>query len=191
MLYCAAVVQCCGLPDLLPLHHSVQGAPVVRFFTEPEKTRRRILEIKRNDIEILLVEDNPNDVELTLRGLKKKKLANKVHVVNDGEQALDYIFTTGRYSNREINDKPKLILLNLKLPKVDGLEVLRKIKSDDRTKIIPVVVLTSSKEERENIESYKLGVNSYITKPIDFAKFLNCVEDLGLYWLLINKSPIY
>ena len=140
-------------------------------------------------VEILLVEDNPTDVELTLRALKKRNLANKVHVVRDEAEALDFIFATGSYKGREINHKPKVILLDLKLPKVDGLEVLRKIKSDERTKDIPVVVLTSSKEEKDRIESYKLGVNSYIAKPVDFNQFTKAVSELGLYWLLLNELP--
>ena len=142
-----------------------------------------------NEVEILLVEDNPNDVELTSRALKKHNLANKVHVVKDGAEALEYIFANGSYAHRKIEDHPKLILLDLKLPKVDGLEVLRRIKSDERTKVIPVVVLTSSKEERDLTESYRLGVNSYITKPVDFDKFVESVSELGLYWLLLNELP--
>jgi two-component system, response regulator len=141
-------------------------------------------------IEILLVEDSPEDVEVTLRAFKKKNLTNKIHVVEDGEQALDYIFATGKYDDRDLNAKPKVILLDLKLPKVDGLEVLRKIRGDDRTKYIPVVILTSSQEEKDIMESYKLGVNSYITKPVDFNKFMDTVSELGLYWLLLNKPPI-
>ncbi len=140
-------------------------------------------------VEILLVEDNPRDAELTLRALKKHNLANKVHVVKDGAEALDYIFATGIYTERNINDHPKVILLDLKLPKVDGMEVLRRIRADERTKCIPVVVLTSSQEERDIVESYKLGVNSYIVKPVDFDKFLSTVQELGLYWLLLNKPP--
>ncbi len=142
-----------------------------------------------NEIEILLVEDNPNDVEMTLRALRKHNLANKVHVVKDGAEALDYLFANEAYANRDTNHSPKLILLDLKLPKVDGLEVLRHIKSDERTKTIPVVVLTSSREEQDMIESYKLGVNSYIVKPVDFDKFLDAVGELGLYWLLLNELP--
>jgi two-component system response regulator len=142
-----------------------------------------------NEVEILLVEDNPNDVELTLRALKKNNLTNKVHVVKDGAEALEYIFATGAYASRDSNNNPKVILLDLKLPKVDGLEVLRQIKSNERTKMIPVVVLTSSKEERDLVESYKLGANSFITKPVDFESFVKAVKELGLYWLLLNQSP--
>ncbi len=142
-----------------------------------------------NETEILLVEDNPLDVVMTLRALKKHNLANKVHVVKDGAEALDYLFANEIYANRDINQSPKLILLDLKLPKVDGLEVLRQVKSDERTKTIPVVVLTSSREEQDMIESYKLGVNSYIVKPVDFDKFLDAVGELGLYWLLLNEQP--
>ncbi len=133
------------------------------------------------EVEILLVEDNPADVELTLRALRKNNLANRVHVARDGEQALEYIFGTG--------DAPKLVILDLKLPKVDGLEVLRRIKADERTRVIPVVVMTSSQEERDVVESYRLGVNSYIVKPVDFNKFIHSVIDLGLYWLVLNKPP--
>jgi len=140
-------------------------------------------------VEILLVEDNPTDVELTLRTLKKYNLANHVEVVTDGAEALDFIFATGAYKDRKIDKKPKVILLDLKLPKVDGLEVLRKIKSDERTKDIPVVVLTSSKEEQDRIESYRLGVNSYIVKPVDFTQFSKAVSKLGLYWVLLNEPP--
>ena len=145
--------------------------------------------MKSNEVQILLVEDNPEDVELTLDALKKNNLANKVHVTEDGQQALDFIFSTGAYAHRSIKNKPKLVLLDLKLPKVDGIEVLRRIKSDKRTKAIPVVVLTSSQEERDIIESYQLGVNSYIVKPVDFDRFLKSVHDTGLYWLLLNKAP--
>jgi CheY-like chemotaxis protein len=145
--------------------------------------------MKSNEIHILLVEDNPEDVELTLDALKRHNLANKVQVVEDGEQALNFIFAKGAYADRSIKDKPKLVLLDLKLPKVDGLEVVCKIKSDNRTKTIPVVMLTSSHEEQDIIESYHLGVNSYIVKPVDFDQFLKSVTDLGLYWLLLNKAP--
>jgi two-component system response regulator len=142
-----------------------------------------------NDIEILMVEDNPHDVELALRALKKHNLANKVHVVEDGAEALDFLFGTGAYAGRNTDSKPKIILLDLKLPKVDGLEVLRKVKSDERTKIIPVVILTSSKEDRDLVESYRLGVNSYITKPVDFDKFVKTVSELGTYRLAVNQPP--
>ena len=142
-----------------------------------------------NEVEILLVEDNPRDEELTLRALKKHNLANRVHVAKDGAEALDYLFASGTYEGRDIGKTPKVILLDLKLPKVDGLEVLRKVKTDERTKTIPVVVLTSSREEKDMVESYKLGVNSYIVKPVDFNKFVDAVGDLGLYWLLINEVP--
>src|SRR4030042_2683752 len=141
-----------------------------------------------NEVEILLVEDNPNDVELTLRALNKHNITNKVHVVKDGAEALEYIFTTGAYANRDISRCPKVILLDLKLPKGDGLEVLRQIKSNERTKLIPVVVLTSSKEERDLVESYKLGANSYITKQADFDSFVKAVAELGLYWVLLNQT---
>lgn len=140
-------------------------------------------------VEVLLVEDNPNDVKLTLRALRKHNLAHQVMVVKDGAQALEFIFATGAYSERRIENGPKVVSLDLKLPKVNGLEVLRKIKSDERTKVIPVVVLTSLQEERDIVGSYKLGVNSYIVKPVDFHKFTHATSELGLYWLLINQSP--
>ncbi|MFO7575432.1 MAG: response regulator [Bacteroidales bacterium] len=143
-----------------------------------------------NEIEILLVEDNPADVELTLRALKKNNIANKVEVAGDGEQALDFVFARGKYKGRNMENLPKIILLDLKLPKVSGLEVLREIKSNPVTRVIPVVVLTSSKEESDIIESYALGVNSYIIKPVDFDKFVSSVRDLGVYWLLVNQPPV-
>ncbi|MCK5329771.1 MAG: response regulator [Candidatus Marinimicrobia bacterium] len=143
--------------------------------------------IQNNDVQILMVEDNPTDAELALRAFKKYNLANHVYWVKDGAEALDFIFARGDYSERVKNDRPKLILLDLKLPKVDGLEVLRQIKSDKTTKMIPVVVLTSSEEEQDMIDSYQLGVNSYITKPVDFDKFVESVSTLGLYWLLLNQ----
>ena len=141
------------------------------------------------EIEILLVEDNINDAELTIRALKKNNLANNLIHVKDGVEALDFIFGKGEYIPRNLEHKPNLILLDLKLPKVDGLEVLRKIKSDPRTKLIPVVMLTSSKEQRDVIESYNLGVNSYIVKPVEFEKFFQAVTELGVYWLLYNQPP--
>ncbi|MDP8206154.1 MAG: response regulator [Candidatus Electryonea clarkiae] len=143
----------------------------------------------KNAIEILLVEDNPNDIALTLRAFKKHNLLNKVHVVEDGEEALEFLFATGKYSSRDINNNPKVILLDLKLPKVDGLEVLRRVKSDDRTKKIPVVVLTSSREEQDMVESYRLGVNSFIVKPVNIDKFIDAVNKLRYYWLLLNETP--
>ena len=146
-------------------------------------------ETENNTVEILLVEDNPRDEELTLRALKKRNLANKVHVVRDGAEALDYLFATGSYEHREINCPPKVILLDLKLPKVDGLEVLQRVKSDPRTKKIPVVVLTSSAEEQDMVRSYDLGVNSYIVKPVDFEQFSHAVSQIGFYWLLLNQPP--
>ncbi len=142
---------------------------------------------KNNDVQILIVEDNPADAELALRAFKKHNLSNHVHWIKDGAEALDFIFTRGDYSYRKENNQPKLVLLDLKLPKVDGLEVLRQMKSDDNTKMIPVVVLTSSDEEQDMIECYQLGVNSYITKPVDFDKFVESVAELGLYWLLLNQ----
>ena len=138
-------------------------------------------------LDILLVEDNPNDIKLTLRALQKNNLANHVHVVNDGAEALDFLFFRGKYEGRNVNEKLKLILLDLKLPKLDGLEVLKAIKSDERTKTIPVVILTSSKEERDIVEGYNLGVNSYVVKPLDFDQFISSVAELGLYWLIINE----
>ena len=142
------------------------------------------------EVEILLVEDNPSDVELTLMTLKKHNFANKVHVVNDGAEALEYMFATGAYAGRKIQDTPKVVFLDLKLPKVDGIEVLRRIKSDERTKLTPVVVLTSSQEEQDIVKSYKLGVNSYVVKPVEFENFTRAVSELGLYWLLLNKAPL-
>ena len=145
--------------------------------------------MSKNAVEILLVEDNPDDVELTLRALKNQNISNHIEVVRDGAEALDFIFCTGQFEHRSMDNSPKLVMLDLKLPKVDGLEVLAKIKSDPRTKSIPVVVLTSSREERDIVESYKLGVNSYITKPVDFEQFNESVRQLGLYWLLLNEPP--
>ena len=141
-------------------------------------------------VEILLIEDNPNDVELTLYAFKKHKLANRIQVVRDGAEALDYLFATGEFAGRDVNQYPKVILLDLKLPKVDGLEVLRRIKADPKTRLIPVVMLTSSGEERDIVESYNLGVNSYICKPVDFEQFTESVRTIGMYWLLLNQPPI-
>jgi two-component system response regulator len=140
-------------------------------------------------VEILLVEDTPQDLELALRALKKANLANHIQIARDGAEALDFIFGEGEYAGRRLEDGPKVILLDLKLPKVDGLEVLKRIKSDPRTMAIPVVVLTSSKEQNDVVESYKLGVNSYIVKPVNFERFAAAVQDLGMYWLLLNQPP--
>jgi CheY-like chemotaxis protein len=140
-------------------------------------------------IEILLVEDNPSDAELTLHALTKYHVANRVKLVIDGAEALDFLFRTGAYAGRDATAVPKVILLDLKLPKIDGLEVLRRIKSNDRTRNIPVVVLTSSREDRDLNEAYRLGVNSYIVKPVDFKQFTEAVHQLGLYWLLLNERP--
>lgn len=142
-----------------------------------------------NVVEILLVEDTPQDVELAVRALKKAKLSNHIHVARDGAEALEFIFCEGAYADRKIEQGPKVILLDLKLPKVDGLEVLRRIKGDPRTKAIPVVVLTSSKEQKDVVESYELGVNSYIVKPVNFEGFAAAVQELGMYWLLLNQPP--
>lgn len=141
-------------------------------------------------IEILLVEDNPFEAELTIRNLKKHNLANRLLHIDDGAEALDFIFSTGKYSGNGIQT-PKLILLDLKLPKVDGLEILRQIKDNAITKMIPVVVLTSSKEDRDIVESFKLGVNSYIVKPVDFESFSQSVADLGMYWMILNQVPFH
>ncbi|VAX19997.1 Response regulator [hydrothermal vent metagenome] len=139
---------------------------------------------------ILLVEDNPDDEALTLRALKKNNIANEVVIARDGEEALDYLFATGAYQGRDTGVMPTVILLDLKLPKVDGLEVLRRLRLDERTKLLPVVILTSSDEEQDMIKSYNLGANSYVRKPVQFARFSEAVRQLGLYWLLLNEpSP--
>ena len=140
-------------------------------------------------IEILLVEDNPEDLQLTQRALRKVNLANRIQVARDGAEALEFIFCQGAHAGRSIDDLPKLILLDLKLPKVDGLEVLRRVKADPRTSAIPTVVLTSSKEQHDVVESYRLGVNSYIVKPVNFEGFAKAVQQLGTYWLLLNQPP--
>jgi two-component system response regulator len=140
-------------------------------------------------VELLLVEDNPQDLELALRALRAANLVNRIQVARDGAEALDFIFGEGAHAGRDVTDGPRVILLDLKLPKVDGLEVLHRIKGDPRTKIIPVVVLTSSREQRDVVESYRLGVNSYIVKPVNFERFAGAVRDLGLYWLLLNQPP--
>lgn len=140
-------------------------------------------------IEILLVEDNPDDIELALTALRAGSLANQIHVVRDGAAALEFLFGGGEAGNQALAIPPRIILLDLKLPKVDGLEVLQRIKSDPRTRHIPVIVMTSSREERDVFESYELGVNSYIVKPVDFIQFREVVKQLGLYWLVINHAP--
>jgi two-component system, response regulator len=142
-----------------------------------------------NAAEILLVEDNPQDLELTQRVLRKANLANYIHIVRDGAEALEFLFCEGAHAARKIEDTPKVILLDLKLPKMDGLQVLKRIKSDPRTRTIPVVVLTSSKEQNDVVESYHLGVNSYIVKPVNFERFAEAVQQLGMYWLLLNHPP--
>ncbi|MGZ4056593.1 MAG: response regulator [Bacteroidia bacterium] len=139
-------------------------------------------------VEIILVEDNPNDAEMTIRALKKNHLANKLLHLKDGEEALHFLFCTGIYRARDIDKKPKVILLDLKMPKIDGIEVLRRLKADKRTKTIPVVVLTSSKEDPDIRTCYELGVNSYIVKPVGFDHFITAVSDLGMYWMLMNES---
>jgi two-component system, response regulator len=142
-----------------------------------------------NAVDILIVEDTPGDLELALRALRKAKITNNIQVARDGEEALEFIFGEGAHAGRHLNDGPRLILLDLKLPKVDGLEVLKRVKNDERTKAIPVVVLTSSKEQKDVVESYQLGVNSYIVKPVDFEQFAAAVQELGMYWLLLNHPP--
>jgi two-component system response regulator len=139
---------------------------------------------------ILLVEDNPDEVELTLRAVKKNNIMNKVVVAGDGAEALDYLFGRGVYAGRDNSTLPTVILLDLRLPKVGGLEVLRHLRADERTRLLPVVILTSSDEEKDLIESYSLGANSYVRKPVDFDQFFDAVRQLGLYWLLLNESPL-
>ena len=140
---------------------------------------------------ILLVEDNPNDVELTLRALRKQNLENKVFVVRDGAEALDFIFASGAYASRKIEDKPKVVLLDLKLPKVDGFEVLNRVRASEMTKFLPVVILTTSNEDQDRIRGYDLGANSFVRKPVEFEKFIEAVRQLGLYWLILNEpAPV-
>jgi len=141
------------------------------------------------NVDILLVEDNQDDIDLALHALRQGKLANNIFTVRDGEEALDFLFCRGAYAGRSFSQPPKLVLLDLKMPKVDGLQVLKQVKSDPRTKVIPVVIMTSSKEERDLIESYNSGVNSFIQKPVDFEQFRTTVQTLGMYWLLVNQSP--
>jgi two-component system, response regulator len=142
-----------------------------------------------HDVDVLLVEDNPDDAGLVLRELKKNHLGNKIIHLTDGAEALDFIFGRGKYSDRKVEDKPKVILLDLKMPKVDGLQVLRAIRSDERTKFIPVVIMTSSKEEKDIIQSYSLGVNAYVVKPVEFESFSKAVCELGMFWILVNQPP--
>ncbi len=143
-----------------------------------------------NQIEILLVEDNPDDLDMTLHALKKARAAIRIQVARDGAEALDFVFCRGAFATRTIGAGPNVILLDLKLPKVDGLEVLKRIKGDPRTRKIPVVVLTSSKEQSDVVKSYDLGVNSYIVKPVDFEQFVKAVQELGVYWMLLNQPPV-
>lgn len=143
----------------------------------------------KEDKEILLVEDNADDLELTLHALRRENLANHIEIARDGEEALDFIFCRGRYSNRSFDHPPRLVLLDLKLPKVDGLEVLKAMKSDPRTKAIPVVILTASREEKDLVNGYQLGVNAYIQKPVDFDQFRAIVKQLGMFWLVVNQPP--
>jgi len=139
------------------------------------------------EVEILLVEDNPDDLELMLHALRKENLSNRIQIARDGAEALDYIFCRGDFAERDRNGHPRLILLDLKLPKVDGLEVLRQIKADAETRTIPVTVLTTSKEESDMVRSYQLGANSYLQKPVDFTEFLKMVKEIGFYWLMVNQ----
>lgn len=141
------------------------------------------------NVELLLVEDNPNDAKLVKRAFKKFNLANKFFWVKDGEEAVDFIFAKGQYADRQVEDTPKVILLDLKLPKVNGIDVLRRIREDERTSMVPVVIMTSSKEEQDVVDTYKLGTNSYIVKPVDFDKFMVSVRDVGYYWLFTNQPP--
>jgi len=141
------------------------------------------------EVEILLVDDNASDVELTVRALRAHKLANSIHIAEDGQQALDFVFCRDTYAERSFASPPKVIFLDLKMPKVDGIDVLRAIRGDERTRMIPVVILTSSKEQRDIVEGYKLGVNAYIQKPVDFDEFRRVIEQMGLFWLVVNQPP--
>lgn len=141
-----------------------------------------------NEVEVLLVEDNSSDAELTVRSLKKHNLANRLFHVKDGAEAIDFLFAQGTFASRRVESGPKVVLLDLKLPKIDGIEVLRRIKSDDRTKVVPVVVMTSSREDRDLVDCYNLGVNGYVVKPVEFEDFARAVSELGCYWLLLNET---
>jgi two-component system response regulator len=138
---------------------------------------------------VLLVDDNPADIELTVHVLRRNRLTNSIQIVEDGEQALDFIFCRGRYQDRQITDRPSVILLDLKLPKVDGIEVLKAIRADDRTKAIPIVILTSSKEQRDLVNGYRSGVSAFIQKPVDFTEFQTAIKEVGLFWLVVNQPP--
>lgn len=145
--------------------------------------------MSKNKKIILLVEDNPDDEELTKLAFAESRVANELVIARDGAEALDYLFATGKHAGRDVGEMPQLILLDLKLPKIDGLEVLRRIRADERTKLLPVVILTTSKEESDMIESYSIGANSYMQKPVDFTQFIDAVRQLGLYWLVLNQTP--
>jgi two-component system response regulator len=145
--------------------------------------------LAKEEIEVLLVEDNPSDAELAVRELRRHKMANRIHVIGDGAEALDFIFCRAQYSDRSFTRPPKVILLDVKLPKVDGLEILRQVKNDPRTRAIPVVIMTSSSEQRDLIQSYNLGVNAFIQKPVDFDEFRRVIEHVGMFWLAVNRSP--
>jgi CheY-like chemotaxis protein len=147
------------------------------------------LEVFMDSLKILLVEDNLDDVDLTLRALRKNNIANDLVIASDGVEAIDYLFGTGAYAGRDLSDMPQVILLDLKLPKIDGLQVLQRIRSNERTRLLPVVVLTTSDEERDLIDSYHFGANSYVRKPVDFLEFTEAIRQLGMYWLLLNRVP--
>jgi len=142
-----------------------------------------------NEVEILLVDDSPEDVELTIRALRRNKIANEIQVVEDGVEALDFLFCRGSYEDRTSTNPPRLVLLDLKLPKIDGLEVLRAMRADERTKAVPVVILTSSKEQKDVIRGYNLGVNAFVQKPVDFEQFGEAIRQIGMFWMLINQAP--